>query len=291
MSECLSLILNLTYLVAPFALVLWLKRSSQSGWKIFGRGVFFFILAQIPFAAAYYGLGQLFFFGNKSLPFPTAVNWLLYVFAIASASSLSLESMRWLGLRSSGEKGVLFNGAMTFVAGFGGATLFLNGLGGILIMLSMMIVKSISIQPGAKTTLPFVGYDLTYTGVTSTVSASAYWAEKVMPWLTSTLETITPFMLHVGVSVLIWLSLREKKVLWYFAAVFWHFIVYGIFVFVDGFVFIPMAVQKITLPAFAAPSVMLLLILMNIVLFAWGYRRATAFQSYSKEQISPQDPV
>ena len=294
MNDYFSLVEYIIHLLLPFILAVWFKRRFKVGWKVFWLGVFVFLIAKAAYFASLFGFGLTGALGSDKLPFSIEINWLISVLVIALLSSVSMESLRWLGLRLTKEKG--FGAALMFASGSGGTGLFGNGLWGLLIWISIWAITSNSISTGSTVHLPFVGYDLTLTNFSATDAASFSAFDMIVSRITLMLNNLMPLMLHLGASVLIWMAVRQKKAIWYFAALFWHFIINGIFVFVTGAGYFPWAIQKVTVPALAVLTIVAILIGMNIALVVWGYRRSEVIEALEQEQSAlpqtlPDEPV
>jgi uncharacterized membrane protein YhfC len=289
MNDNFSLVEYIIYLLLPFILAVWFKRRFKVGWKVFWLGVFVFLIANVAYFASLFGLGLTGALGSDKLPFSIEINWLISVLVLALISSVSMESLRWLGLRLTKEKG--FGTALMFASGAGGTGLFVNGLWGLFIWISIWAITSKSISTGSTVHLPFVGYDLTLDNLSSADAESFPAFDMVVSRISLTLNYLMPLMLHLGASALIWMSVRQKRAIWFFAALFWHFISNGTFVFVTGAGIFFWAIQKVTVPALAVLTIVASLIGVNIALVVWGYRRSKVIEALEQEQSALPQPV
>lgn len=225
-------LLTVTFLIAgtfnvifPFLLGWWIIRKKQTSWKLFGVGVLTFLGSQVLHLPLVNGLTAA--FANGTLPHvPSGIAPYFNAVVLGLLAGLFEETARWIGYKLLKKSGDSLGASLTLGAGHGGIEAII--IGGIVLvtLVSMMSLRSMDLS---TLPLPADQIDLAQEQLT------AYWSS---PWylpLAGAVERIGAVMLHISLSIMVWLSVSLRKPLWYWAGVLYHAVVDGVVVLMSSF--------------------------------------------------------
>jgi uncharacterized membrane protein YhfC len=136
------------------------------------------------------------------------------------------ETARWIGYKILKKSGDSFGASLTLGAGHGGIEAMLIGGLVLVTLVSMMALRAT--DPGSLP-LPADQVALAQTQL------QAYWST---PWFlpfAGAVERIGALMLHISLSIMVWLAVSFRKPLWFWIGVLYHAIVDGVVVLMSSF--------------------------------------------------------
>ncbi len=136
------------------------------------------------------------------------------------------ETARWIGYKLLKKSGDSFGASLTLGAGHGGIeAIFIGGLV-LVTLVSMMALKATD-----PATLPLPADQV----ILAQDQLQAYWSS---PWflpLAGAVERIGALMLHISLSIMVWLAISFRKPLWFWLGVLYHAVVDGAVVLMASF--------------------------------------------------------
>lgn len=209
----------------PLFLGWWIIRNKKTNWKLFGVGVLTFIGSQIFHIPVVNGLTRAF---STGLIPHVPVGFAPYFNAIVLGllAGLFEETARWIGYKFLKKSGDSFGAALTLGAGHGGIEAII--IGGIVLvtLVSMMALRA---TDPASLPLPADQVQL------AQAQLQAYWSS---PWflpLAGAVERIGALMLHISLSIMVWLAYSFRKPLWFWLGVLYHAVIDGAVVLMSSF--------------------------------------------------------
>jgi len=239
-------IAGLFEIALPIVLAVVLARRYGASWKLFGVGVLTFIGSQIVHMPLVYGLTALFQSGGATLPeFIPAI--LFSATVLGLLAGLCEEPARWVGYRLLKERGNAWRAALMLGAGHGGIESIFIGFS----VLSQAIVMLV--------------YGAQAAGLSAEAQSSiaSLWA---LPWhlpLVGAVERLVTVLLHVTLSVMVWLCVSRRQWLWLAGAVLWHALV-------D---FVAVYASRSGLNIWALEGIIALTIIPNLIFLYWVWRK------------------
>ncbi len=212
-------------IVFPFILGWWIIRKKQTSWKLFGVGVLTFLGSQVLHIPLVNGLTAA--FANGTLPhLPTGMAPYFNAVVLGLLAGLFEETARWIGYKLLKKTGDSLGASLTLGIGHGGIEAMI--IGGIVLvtLISMLALKStdLSMLPLSADQLDLTREQLT-----------AYWSTPWYMALAGAVERIGAVMLHITLSIMVWLAISLRKPLWYWLAVLFHAVVDGGVVLMSSF--------------------------------------------------------
>lgn len=209
--------------VFPFFLGWWIIRKKQTNWKLFGIGVLTFIGSQVVHLPLVTGLTQAFRTGL--IPHvPEAVAPYFNAVVLGLLAGLCEETARWIGYKILKKKGDSLGASLTLGAGHGGIeAIFVGGIV-LVTLVSMMALRSTGtgMLPADQAALAQQQLD-------------TYWSSAwYLPYV-GAIERIGAVMLHISLSIMVWLGVSLRKPLWYWGAVLYHAFIDGVVVLMSTF--------------------------------------------------------
>ena len=135
---------------------------------------------------------------------PESNRWLYYLYA-ALAAAVFEETGRIIAMRFWMKKNLNFPNALMYGIGHGGIeAILIGGLTGITNLISMVMINS-GIMQQSLSTLQGDAYNQTVEGL------SALWTTPAPMFFVSGIERVSAIILHIGLSLLIYKALKEKK--------------------------------------------------------------------------------
>jgi len=202
-------------IVFPILLAFWVTRRFKTDWLLIGVGVTTFIFSQIihiPIVTGLTAAAQ-----NGWISFPSGIpGRLINAFLLGSLAGLCEEPTRWIGYKLLKSKGDSWKAAVTLGVGHGGIESV--GLVGFSVLANLVIMILVS------------NFGVSIPGLTES-QVTQFWA---LPWhipLAGAVERLMAILLHITLSTLVWLSIRNKTILWLLAAILWHTVVDFVIVF------------------------------------------------------------
>ncbi len=212
-------------LLFPLFLGWWIIRSRKTSWKLFGVGVLTFIGSQIFHLPAVNGLTLA--FSSGLLPhLPEGFAPYFNAIVLGLLAGLFEETARWIGYKLLKKSGDSFDASLTLGAGHGGIeAMFVGGL----VLVTLISMLALKAADTAALPLPPEQVELAQTQL------QAYWSS---PWylpLAGAVERIGALMLHIALSIMVWLAVSFRKPLWFWTGVLYHALVDGVVVLMSAF--------------------------------------------------------
>ena len=187
-------------------------------WGLYGAGALTFILSQvghIPF-----NTWLLNPWLAKIAPQMTSgsADLLIWAAFLGLSAGVFEETARWLVLRFWRKDIRSWRESLMFGAGHGGIEAVFVGVLAFIAFLQLFLYRQI--DPQAITGLA-EGEQLSYLRET----VSSYWASDWWGHLWGTLERFSVIPIHLAATVMVYRSVRDRRFLWYLAAVLWHTLV------------------------------------------------------------------
>ena len=177
-------------ILLPFVLAYLFIRRYRTKWTLFFIGVLTFIGSQVLHIPALQGITALFQSGALPTP-PVAVVPYFNAVLLGLLAGLFEETARWVGYRLLKNRGNSWGAALTLGAGHGGIESILVGV---------TVLAGFIGSFGMIELSPLAWYDP----------------------LAGAVERIIAISLHITLSVMVWLSVSRRNLLWFAAAVLWH---------------------------------------------------------------------
>lgn len=206
-------------IVFPFVLAFYLVRKLKTSWFLIGVGALTFVGSQVvhlPLVGVW----------NAVLPaafsdLTTTGVQILNAIVLGLLAGLCEETARWVGYRILQRKGKgdTLNSAVTLGAGHGGIeSILIAGLPVLSTFIVMNLVRSgVSIE-----------------GITTEMTAEYF----AMPWgmpFVGAVERLMAIVLHITLSVAVWISISKKKPVWFWGAVGYHALIDALVVALASF--------------------------------------------------------
>jgi uncharacterized membrane protein YhfC len=209
----------------PLALGWWIVRKQGTSWKLLGVGVLTFIGSQIFHLPAVSGLTAA--FSSGLLPHvPEGFAPYFNAIVLGLLAGLFEETARWIGYKILKKSGDSLGASVTLGVGHGGIeAIFIGGLV-LVTLISMLVLKATDLE---SLPLPAQEVELMRNQMT------AYWTS---PWylpLAGAVERIGALMLHISLSIMVWLAVSFRKPLWFWIGVLYHAVVDGAVVLMSSF--------------------------------------------------------
>jgi uncharacterized membrane protein YhfC len=231
----------------PIALAIWATRRFRTSWKLVGIGVLTFIGSQVVHIPLLYGLTALFQQGILPTP-PMQYQLAFNAVVLGLAAGICEETARWIGYRALKDKARRFAASITLGIGHGGieSALFV-GASVLASFIYMLVLRS-----GDPQML--------------NPQVAAYFST---PWylpLVGALERVMAIVLHITLSVIVWLSIVKKNGWIFWGAVLYHALVDGLTVAMSG----------LGMSNFAIEGALGVFTILNAVFLVWMWKRAKA---------------
>lgn len=206
MLESMFVVAILLEVVFPIALAFWAVRRLGSSWFIVAMGAVAFVLSQVIHVPLLLGLQPLLeTTGFTSLP-PTVTLILTGLF-YGLLAGICEEPMRWLAYKVIKEKGQRPNSSVALGIGHGGVeSVVLVGVSVAATFFTMLSIRSTGVA------IPGISLEM----------MQQYFA---MDWhlpLAGAVERLTAIAIHIGMSVVVWKSVRYRSWKWLLMAVLLH---------------------------------------------------------------------
>jgi uncharacterized membrane protein YhfC len=207
MLEMMFIIAIIIEIGFPIALAFFLIRKMKSSWVVVAVGAMAFVVSQFIHFPILQGL-QPAWTSEQFLAMPEMVQNLIYAITLGFLAGICEEPMRWLSFQLLHEKGDNVQTGVLLGVGHGGVeSIVLVGL----TVLSNFVVM-VGLQNGWISEIPGVTPDMV-TGFFS------------IPWhlpLAGAVERLSAVGLHIGLSVMVWQSVKRRNLLWFLAAILVH---------------------------------------------------------------------
>jgi uncharacterized membrane protein YhfC len=190
----------------PFILAFFIVRRYKTAWGLFGVGALAFIASQIIHIPLNMGISAL--FRNGFIPRPQPEMAIAVNAVIAGTSAAICETpARLIALRLLKKNGRDWGSALMVGVGHGGieSILFV----GLPVLINFVIFLLARSQSAAAFGL-------------QDAQVQQYWS---VPWslpLAGAVERVTTIVLHILLTILVWLSIRTRNFLWFGTALLWH---------------------------------------------------------------------
>lgn len=254
----------------PIVLGFWLSRRYGLSWKLFGVGVLTFIGSQVvhlPLVGGFNALARSQPGFTLGLPVPV-----YYALALGLLAGLCEETARWVGYRLLKNRAATYDSSLMVGAGHGGVESILVGL----TVLSQTVMMVIAGPTGGNFSEPLRS------------NLVQIWN---LPWhlpLAGGVERIMAVILHLSLSVMVWLAVTRRSFLWYLAAVLWHAAVDAVVVYLA----LPAAQSVLGMGIWGIEGVMAVFTLLNL---AWLWASWRLLHSEAKpavlEEVTAPVPV
>lgn len=203
-------------IVFPFVLAAFLVRRYRRGWALVGVGALTFVASQIihlPLVGLWNAALQS--FSGLSI---TAIR-ILNALMLGLLAGLCEETARWAAYRLLKKRGNTWGSALTLGAGHGGIeSVLLAGLPVLSTFVVMHLVRS----------------GIGVPGITPDMAVEYFSMSWALP-LAGAVERLMSIALHITLSVMVWLAVRDGKLQWFAAAVGWHAFIDAVVVSLGSF--------------------------------------------------------
>ena len=193
--------------IFPIALAFFLIRKMKSSWKVVAVGAIAFVVSQIIHIPILQGLEPA-WSSKQFLDMPPMVRNLIYAVTLGLLAGICEEPMRWLSFKLLREKGDEVQTGVLLGVGHGGIESIL--VIGYVTLVNMIIL--VSLKNGWLTEYPGVTPDM----ITQYFSS---------PWhlpLVGVVERLSAISLHIGLSVMVWKSIKYRSWKWFIGAILFH---------------------------------------------------------------------
>lgn len=206
MLESMFVVAILVEVVFPIILAFWVVRKLGSSWFIVAMGTVAFVLSQVIHIPLLLGLQPLLqTAGFTSLP--STVNLILTGLFYGLLAGICEEPMRWLAYKVIKEKGQRPKSSVALGIGHAGVeSVVLVGVSVAATFFTMLSIRSSGVA------IPGISLDM----------MQEYFALDWYLPLAGAVERLSAIGIHIGMSVVVWKSIRYRSWKWFLAAVFLH---------------------------------------------------------------------
>ncbi len=252
-------------ILLPLLLGLYLWRKFGARWKVFFVGLAAFIISQIIHVPLLYGFNWIFSQTAIEHTWSESALVLLNAVVLGLMSGLCEEPLRWLSFKYLKEEGSSFRANLMLGAGHGGIESILVGVNVIGTAITLILWKNGSVP------IPIEQIPL----MDSLVATDWY-----LPLL-GVFERICAIILHLSLSSLVWLSVRNKKASFLILAIAWHALVNGVVVYLSGIGWSPIALE----------GVMAIATVFSVVVLRQIYQKYGKDSLYALEKLPSEAPL
>ena len=206
MLEMMFIIAIIIEIVFPIALAFFLVRKLKSSWIVVAVGALAFVISQIIHIPILLGL-QPAWVSDQYLAMPQIAQTLIYAVTLGFLAGVCEEPMRWLSFQLLREKGENVQTGVLLGVGHGGVeSIILVGFSVLANFATMMYIQNSGVE------IPGITPDM----------VSEFFS---MPWhipLAGAVERLSAMGLHIGLSLMVWQSVKNRSWLWFLGAVVFH---------------------------------------------------------------------
>ncbi len=206
MLESMFVIAILIEVVFPIALAFWAVRKLGSSWFVVGIGALAFVLSQVIHIPLLLGLQPLLQTAGFTSLSPT-VNLILTGLFYGLLAGICEEPMRWLAYKVIKEKGQRPNSSVVLGIGHGGV--------------ESVVLIGISVAATFFTMLSIRSTGVAIPGISLEMMQQFFAMDWYMP-LAGAVERLSAIGIHIGMSVVVWKSVRYRSWKWFLGAVLLH---------------------------------------------------------------------
>lgn len=207
MLEMMFIIAIIVEIFVPIALAFFLIRKMKFSWVVVAVGALAFVLSQVIHIPIVLGL-QPAWNSEQYLAMPQIMQTLIYAITLGFLAGICEEPMRWLSFQLLHEKGENVQSGVLLGVGHGGIESI--GLVGLTVLSNFVVM--VGLQNGWISEIP---------GVTPEMVTEFF----SIPWhlpLAGAVERLSALGLHIGLSVMVWQSVKHRSWLWFLGAVVLH---------------------------------------------------------------------
>ena len=261
-------IVFLLEILVPLGLGLYFKEKFGAKWKIWFVGAATFIASQIVHIPMLLGWQRLLIaLGVDQIEEPSLLLTAGLVLAVSFMAGLCEEPARWFAYKLLKEEGISSRDALTLGAGHGGVESMFVAL--------TVISSAVSIYMFQSGNLPL--------GELQQVQVDALQEAANLAWylpLWGGLERLSAIGLHVSLSVLVWLGVRDRKPLRLLAAIGIH----TLFNFVAVF-----SLQGLSFPVWAVEFLILVVSIAAVMLMIRLLKQHGMMTLYAPEKLDDEE--
>lgn len=201
----------------PFLAARWTTRRYSIAWGVFWVGFLTYLASQLLRAVFVTALNGL--FASGALPQPSQSSHIVYGLLMTGlVAALFQNAGRLVGFLLLKKKADSWGGALTLGAGHGGLESILIGLAA-LVNLALVLIFS-----GNPNALPFLGQ----MGQTLSMQAGTFWSQLWYGPLLGGFERIAGLVAQIVFTVMVWLAVSKRNVLWFALAAAWQTVIESI---------------------------------------------------------------
>ncbi len=206
MLESMFVVAILFEVVFPIVLAFWAVRKLGSSWFIVAMGIVAFVLSQVIHIPLLLGLRPLLeTAGFTSLP--PAVSLVLTGLFYGLLAGICEEPMRWLAYKVIKEKGQRPKSSVVLGIGHAGV--------------ESVILVGVSVAATFFTMLSIRSSGVAMQGISLEMMQQYFALDWYLP-LAGAVERLSAIGIHIGMSVVVWKSIRHRSWKWFLAAVLLH---------------------------------------------------------------------
>lgn len=233
-------------LALVIGLVILIRRRYAPPMRLFFVGMLTFLGSQAVHIPLLSGITELYKTGVLAQPSAAAAPWVNAI-TLGLAAGLCEELARLVGFKTTRRLSNSWGAALLMGAGHGGIEVILVAL----TVLSQLVVMLLAGPSG--TNLP--GLSAEQIGMVKDLWTS-------MPWhlpLAGAVERLTALLLHVTLSVMVWIAVTRRAWLWLAGAILYHALVDGVTV----------RLAAINMSAWGIEGVLLITLVINLFALRW----------------------
>ena len=207
MLEMMFIIAIIIEIGLPIALAFFLKRKLKSSWVVVAVGSLAFVISQLIHIPILIGL-QPAWLSEQYLSMPPIIQTLIYAITLGFLAGVCEESMRWLSFQLLREKGENVQTAVLLGVGHGGVES--------VVLVGFSVLSNFVVMVGLHN-----GWIPEMQGITNDMVVSFFNTPWHLP-LAGAVERISALGLHIGLSLLVWQSIKNRSWIWFFGAIVVH---------------------------------------------------------------------
>ena len=206
MLEMMFIIAIIIEIGFPIALAFYLTRKMRTSWVVVAVGALAFVVSQVIHLPIVLGL-QPAWTSEQFAAMPQLVQSIIYGVTLGFLAGVCEEPMRWLSYRLLHEKGDRVETGVLLGVGHGGVeSVVLVGIPVLINLVTMISIQNSGLE------VPNVSPEM----VTNFFNT---------PWhlpLAGAIERLSAIGLHIGLSIMVWKSVKHRSWLWFLGAVLLH---------------------------------------------------------------------